>query len=51
MKPVIIDTSGWIEFFNKPESKIGDSVAKLIETDNAIIIRGCPCRITMRFTK
>ena len=38
MKPVIIDTSGWIEFFNKPESKIGDSAAKLIETDNAIII-------------
>lgn len=38
MRPVIIDTSAWIEFFNKPESEIGDSVAKLIETDNAILM-------------
>ena len=38
MRPVIIDTSAWIEFFNIPESEIGDSVAKLIETDNAILM-------------
>ena len=38
MRSVIIDTSAWIEFFNKSGSNIGDKVAKLIEVDKAILI-------------
>ncbi len=38
MNNVIIDTSSWIEFFNKPKSKIGDSVAHLIELDQAVLV-------------
>lgn len=38
MNPVIIDTSAWIEFFNKTDSKIGDTTGKLIETDNAVLM-------------
>lgn len=38
MNPVIIDTSAWIEFFNKSDSKVGDMTAKLIESDKAVLM-------------
>ncbi len=38
MRPVIIDTSAWIEFFNKSDSEIGDIAAKIIESDNVILM-------------
>lgn len=37
MNKVIIDTSAWIEFFNKSDSKISNTVYNLIEQNLAVI--------------
>ena len=34
---VIVDTSMWIEFFNKKESSHGNTVRRLIENDRAVL--------------
>lgn len=35
---VIVDTSMWIEFFNKKDSPHGQTVQRLIETDLAVLV-------------
>ena len=38
MKPdIIVDTSAWIDYFNKPHSKIGIAVEKIIKQEKALI--------------
>jgi len=38
MKPdILVDTSAWIDYFNKPNSKIGKAVEKTIRQEKAII--------------
>jgi hypothetical protein len=38
MKPdILVDTSAWIDYFNKPNSKIGKAVEKTIKRDKAFI--------------
>jgi len=38
MKPdIIVDTSAWIDYFNKPNSKIGKADEKIIEQEKALI--------------
>ena len=38
MKPdIIVDTSAWIDYFNKPNSKIGKAVEKIIKQEKAFI--------------
>ena len=38
MKPdIIVDTSAWIDYFNKPNSKIGKAVEKIIKQEKALI--------------
>ncbi len=37
MHNVLIDTSGWIDFFRNPEGSTGDKVSALIENDNAYL--------------
>lgn len=36
MQGTLIDTSAWIDFFRKGNSKVADTVAHLIEADQAI---------------
>lgn len=35
--PVLVDTSYWIEFFNRPESEYAESVRELVQEDLAAI--------------
>jgi predicted nucleic acid-binding protein len=38
MKPdILVDTSAWIDYFNKPNSKIGKAVEKVIKQEKALI--------------
>lgn len=38
MKPdILVDTSAWIDYFNKPNSKIGKAVEKIIKQEKAFI--------------
>ena len=38
MKPdILVDTSAWIDYFNKPNSKIGKAVEKIIKQEKALI--------------
>ena len=38
MKPdIIVDISAWIDYFNKPNSKIGKAVEKIIKQEKALI--------------
>ena len=38
MKPdILVDTSAWIDYFNKPNSKIGKIVEKIIKQEKAFI--------------
>ena len=38
MKPdIIVDTSAWIDYFNKPNSQIGKAVEKIIKQEKALI--------------
>ena len=38
MKPdILIDTSAWIDYFNKPNSEIGKAVEKIIKQEKAFI--------------
>ena len=38
MRPdILVDTSAWIDYFNKPNSKIGKAVEKIIKQEKAFI--------------
>lgn len=37
MKPVLIDTCGWIDFFKSKTGRLGTQVANLIENDQATL--------------
>ena len=38
MKPdILVDTSAWIDYFNKPNSKMGKTVEKIIKQEKALI--------------
>ena len=38
MQGVVIDTSAWIDFFRSGNGKVADSVARLIDADQAIMV-------------
>ena len=34
---VLVDTSAWIDFFRRTEGEVGDTVANLVEEDQAVM--------------